>query len=130
MRQHPSRGYTQVKIPPQPDPTPSTQPSQALRLHNLVGESGSFRNSMSFTGHTKAVARATYGLTTRLIYSCSRDTNIRQWNRSGSTALRVFEGHDMACTALALSAGLALHQRIGTVAQNTLNSANGRKRLS
>eukprot|EP00903_Cladosiphon_okamuranus_P015395 g14219.t1 len=77
---------------------------KTLRLHNLVAESGSFQNNMSFAGHTKAVARATYGPTTRLIYSCSRDTTIRQWNRSDSTALRVFQGHEMACTALALSA--------------------------
>lgn len=77
---------------------------KALRLHSLDGESGSFRESLSFIGHAKAVSRATYGATTRLFYSCSRDTTIRQWNRSGSSALRVFEGHDMACAALALSA--------------------------
>ncbi|CAM9244805.1 unnamed protein product, partial [Pylaiella littoralis] len=38
------------------------------------------------------------------IYSCSRDTTIRQWNRCDIPALRVFEGHDLACTDLALSA--------------------------
>ncbi|CBN77035.1 conserved unknown protein [Ectocarpus siliculosus] len=37
------------------------------------------------------------------MYSCSRDTTVRQWNRSGISALRVFEGHDLACTAIALS---------------------------
>ncbi|CAM9598490.1 unnamed protein product, partial [Scytosiphon promiscuus] len=37
------------------------------------------------------------------IYSCSRDKTVRQWSRSSSTALRVFEGHDLACTAVALS---------------------------
>ncbi|CAM9841354.1 unnamed protein product [Ectocarpus fasciculatus] len=37
------------------------------------------------------------------MYSCSRDTTLRQWNRSDTSALRVFEGHDLACTAIALS---------------------------
>lgn len=94
------------------------KPAQALRLHNLDGQSGSFRSNMLFAGHTKAVTRATYGATTRLIYSCARDATIRQWNRSDSSALRVFEGHDMACTALALSAGSAAHQRPSTAAMS------------
>lgn len=98
-----------------PTPIPCVYPIQTLRLHSLVGGGGNFRNSISFSGHTTAVARATYGVTTRLIYSCARDTTIRQWNRSESSALRVFEGHEMACTALALSAG------IGT----RLNSSSG-----
>ncbi|CAM9381221.1 unnamed protein product, partial [Hapterophycus canaliculatus] len=37
------------------------------------------------------------------VYSCSRDTTIRQWERSDTTALQSFEGHDLACTAVALS---------------------------
>lgn len=80
---------------------------QTLRLYSLDGKSGSFRNSLSFRGHTKAVARATYGRRTRLAYSCSRDTTLRQWSRSADLAILSFEGHDLTCTALALSAGAA-----------------------
>lgn len=80
-------------------------PAQTLRLYNSLDEVGTFRNMLTFGGHTKAVNRATYGAATRLMYSCSRDTTLRQWNRSGISALRVFEGHDLACTAIALSEG-------------------------
>lgn len=86
---------------------PLPPPVQTLRLHHLVdNKSGNFGNKLTFNGHTKAVSRTTYGAQTRLIYSCSRDTTIRQWNRCDIPALRVFEGHDLACTDLALSAGM------------------------
>lgn len=69
--------------------------------------SGSFQNIVIYNGHSKPVSRAVCGTTTELIYSCSRDTTVRQWNRSGGDSLQVFAGHTLACSAVALSAGTA-----------------------
>lgn len=77
---------------------------QTLRLHN-VDASGLFWSRESFVGHSKTVVRAAYGTTTRLLYSCSRDTTLRQWGRDGVAPLRAYEGHTLACTALSLSSG-------------------------
>ncbi|CAN0046568.1 unnamed protein product, partial [Laminaria digitata] len=56
-----------------------------------------------FVGHSKPVARVAYGATSRLLYSCSRDTTLRQWSRAGVAPLRAYEGHTLACTALSPS---------------------------
>ncbi|CAN0000674.1 unnamed protein product, partial [Sphacelaria rigidula] len=59
----------------------------------------------TYRGHSKPVTRAVYGSSNEVLYSCSRDTAVRQWNRlGGEEALQVFEGHTLACTAVGLSA--------------------------
>lgn len=95
----------------------SSTHAQTLRLHEC-DSSGSFLNRATYRGHSKPVARAVYGKSTDLIYSCSRDTTVRQWHRSaaaggqggeeGGGALQVFEGHVLACSAVAISAGILI----------------------